>query len=70
MSQKHNSRAPMFLVGLLVVLVGAWAVMIFAPSDAFGLGNGQLSMKENFVILLGVAVALMMYWDTRRHMRG
>ncbi len=60
----------MFLVGLLVVLVGAWAVMIFAPADAFGLGSAQLSMKENFVILLGVAVALAMYWDTRRHMRG
>lgn len=64
MSRKLNSRAPLILVGLFVALLVMWVVMIVSPS----LPEQTLSLKESMVLVIGMIVALLMYWDTRRLM--
>ncbi len=60
------------LMGLLAVLIGMWLVLILTPAlpQAVGLVEQEFSLKESIVILVGVAVALLCYWDARRQMHG
>lgn len=72
MSQPERHNRCSLLMGLLTVLIGMWLVMVLTPSlpRAAGLVEDEFSLKEGIAILVGVAVAALCYWDTRRQMHG
>lgn len=72
MSHHSPERRCTVLVCLLVILVASWFVLVLTPAlpDAAGWVESDFSLKESVVVLVGLLVAALLYWDSRRQMHG